>query len=93
MLWKCDGIPQLDSEVVDVPAVTEFFPNPGGARFLVQSLPAGYGVDIQRSPSMDYENAQMTRLQGLDLSTTMYEAGGYHYTNTIDCGAVLAGSV
>jgi hypothetical protein len=89
-MWGDDSPPVIDGgPVTSTGTVTEFFPELGGSRFFVQTLPAGYGVGETRGPDMDFvaATAQEAGPAG------MYVSNGWHYTNTLDCGIMISGTV
>jgi hypothetical protein len=94
LVWGCDRVASLDADAPEAArSVSQFFPEGVGSRFYLQTLPAGYGVDPGRALEVDYDSVKAEVAQTPTLSATMYTANGFHFTNTVDCGVIISGSV
>jgi hypothetical protein len=94
LIWGADDPPTIGRTVEEAAGpVQDFFPEVGGSRFYLQTLPAGYGIDPGRGEDMDYDSVTTMVAETPSLSSTMFVSNGYHYTNTVDCGVIIAGSV
>ena len=94
LVWGSDSHPTVGlGRSHYLPRLHDFFPTVGGSRFYLQTLPPAFGIDPERGTDMDYEAVDTVDLDSPTLRSTMYVSNGYHYTNTVDCGVILSGSI
>ena len=89
-LWAAESVPRIP-QTGDDPTVgaLDYFPGPGGVRFIVVTHPPGSGVtvatslrDLRPTAPEDEVHARVTRDDGV-----------MHQTDTVDFGVILSGSI
>ncbi|MBL6751332.1 MAG: cupin domain-containing protein [Nevskia sp.] len=95
-LWGTEGVPVVPSPPGD-PTLTphQFFPAPGGTRFLVVRIPPAAEAEAALQRGVDMDKAAQKMLDQLPgLGEVMeHDQPGMHTSQTIDYGIIMAGEV
>jgi mannose-6-phosphate isomerase-like protein (cupin superfamily) len=89
-IWASEDVPEVSSAEGDPAAdFTSFFPGPGGTRFMIETFPAGFGVD-----DLDRLDGYLERIQasGVEFVATVQD-GTLHASSTVDFAVVLSGQI